>query len=61
MERVVKKYKLGDARAEADVRRYWLSRAPAERVAAVERLRREHHGSIPRLCRFVEKFQRARG
>ncbi len=39
----------GDADAPADGDRqqaaaYWLSRPPAERLAEVERLRREHHG-----------------
>ena len=38
---------------------YWLSKAPEERVAAVEHLRRQHHGSSARLQRTVHIVQRS--
>jgi hypothetical protein len=38
---------------------YWLSRPPAERVAAVEYLRRQFHGSAARLQRTARVTQRA--
>jgi hypothetical protein len=45
--------------------RYWLSRPVAERIAAVEQLRRDHEGvtadAEPRLQRVYRLVQRARG
>ncbi len=45
--------------------RYWLSRPVAERLAAVEQLRRDHEGvpadAEPRLQRVCRIVQRARG
>jgi hypothetical protein len=46
--------------------RWWLSRPPEERIAAVEQLRREHHqvkegGAEPRLQRVCRVVQRATG
>ncbi|MEP6757156.1 MAG: hypothetical protein ABJA67_16750 [Chthonomonadales bacterium] len=38
---VVHRYKLGE---ELSDREYWLSRTPAELIAAVEMMRREVHG-----------------
>ena len=44
--------------------RYWRTRPIQERLAAVELLRREHHGWVdgaePRLSRVVEVVRRAR-
>jgi hypothetical protein len=45
--------------------RWWLSRTPEERIAAVEQLRREHHqikegDAEPRLQRVCRVVQRAR-
>ena len=37
---------------------YWLSRPPDERVAAVDYLRRQYHGSIARLQRSIKVIQR---
>ena len=53
-------------RARDDLR-YWLSRSVAERIAAVEQLRRDHWGESadtdaePRLQRVCRLVQRARG
>lgn len=52
MEKTVSKARLGESRSDAA---YWLSRPPAERLAAVEELRREYHrwrhDAEPRLQR----------
>jgi hypothetical protein len=45
---------------------YWLARTPQERIAAVELLRRQHHGeepadAEPRLQRVCRVVQRTRG
>lgn len=57
IKKVVKKY---DLREYDEIRlnlEYWLSKTPAERVAAVEFLRRQVHGSLPRLQRTVKVVQ----
>jgi len=38
---------------------YWLSRPPAERIAAVELLRRQVYGDLPRLQRTVKIIRRS--
>lgn len=38
---------------------YWLSKAPDERVSAVEILRRQFHGSSARLQRSARVIQRS--
>jgi len=40
---------------------YWLSRTPEERVAAVDYLRRQLHGSSNRLQRSARVIQRTQG
>lgn len=35
---------------------YWLSKSPQERITAVERLRREHHGDSERLKELLALF-----
>lgn len=37
---------------------YWLSKSPEERVAAVDYLRRQYHGSTTRLQRSARVVQR---
>ena len=54
IKKVVKKYTLG---TEPSDLKYWLSRSPEERVAAVEYLREQFHGNIPRLQRTVRIIQ----
>jgi hypothetical protein len=39
--------------------RYWLSKTPEERVAAVDYLRKQHHGSTERLQRSVRVIKRS--
>jgi hypothetical protein len=52
MERIVTRRRLTD-NEEVENLRFWLSRPPKERVAEVERLRRQYYGTIPRLERTV--------
>jgi hypothetical protein len=36
---------------------FWMSKSPEDRIAAVERLRRERHGSSQRLQRTARVIQ----
>ena len=60
IEKQITKRVLGESQAEQDLR-YWLSRPAAERIAAVELLRRQHFGSTARLQRIVRVIERERG
>ena len=59
IEKVVRKWKLGDPAAEKADLQYWLSRSPEERLAAVEELRRRFYGYPTRLQRVARVIQRA--
>jgi hypothetical protein len=59
MEKVVTRWKLGDPAAEQADLAYWLNKMPEERIAAVEFLRRQMHGTLPRLQRVARVVQRA--
>ncbi len=59
IEKVVRKANLQDFLEIKENLAYWLSKSPEERVAAVEYLRREHYGSLPRLQRTARVIQRA--
>jgi transcriptional regulator with XRE-family HTH domain len=52
LKAIVEKTRLGAGSERSDLT-YWLSRPPAERVEAVELLRKEHYGSSNRLQRHV--------
>ena len=49
---------LKDRSAEREDIEYWLSRPPGERMEAVEIMRREFHGDLPRLQRVARVIQR---
>ena len=53
IRKVIGKYDLLSATAKLRDLKYWLSRPPAERVAAVDFLRKQYHGSSERLQRSV--------
>jgi hypothetical protein len=53
IKRVLAKRDLADGDAAKRDLAYWLSRPPEERIAAVEDLRRQHHGDSARLQRVV--------
>ena len=57
IEKVVRKFKLGEYDETQENLKYWLSKTPEERVAAVEQLRRQLHGSEERLQRVVRIIQ----
>jgi hypothetical protein len=61
IERVVKKLDLKrDSTIKEDLA-YWLSKTPQERIAAIEFLRRQHHGSSARLQRSACVIQQTQG
>ena len=50
----VKKHNLNDFDEAKQNLKYWLSRPPAERISAVEHLRKQaNNGDLPRLQRVV--------
>ena len=60
IQKVIKKRKL-DELPTNDNLLFWQSRSPAERISAVELLRRQYHGSTIRLQRsicIIERTQR---
>jgi len=57
MEKRVTKQDLHDRSGVQENLAYWLSRPPEERIAAVEMLRKQYYGTIPRLQRTVEIIQ----
>jgi hypothetical protein len=59
IEKVVRKENLQDFSEIKENLAYWLSKTPKERIAEVERLRRQYHGSSTRLQRFTRIVQRA--
>ncbi len=58
IKKVVKISNLNDKELISDDLKYWLSKSPEERVAAVEFLRRQYHGSTERLQRVARIIQR---
>ena len=57
IRKVVKRHKLGAANARWQDRDYWLSRPAAERVAAVDFLRSQVHGTghiLQRVVRIID-------
>ena len=50
---------LNDKNLISDDLKYWLTKSPEERVAAVDYLRRQCHGSSERLQRVVSVVQRS--
>jgi hypothetical protein len=61
IEKIVHKADLPEFSEVKATLAYWLSRPPEERVAAVERLRRQLHGSAVRLQRVARVVERPRG
>lgn len=57
---IVKTVKKANLRDLSEIRQnleFWLSKSPEDRIAAVERLRRERHGSSERLQRTARVIQ----
>ena len=59
IRKVVRKLTLREAASPKLDLEYWLSRPPEERIAAVEALRRQMHGSTARLQRSARVIQQA--
>ncbi|MFP4172013.1 MAG: hypothetical protein ACLFV4_03785 [Candidatus Hydrogenedentota bacterium] len=53
IEKSVKKRQLNSDTTIQDDLAYWLAKTPEERIAAVEFLRRQHHGSTARIQRVA--------
>lgn len=58
IEKVVTRRSLKDRSAEREDLAYWLSRPAGERMEAVEIMRREFNGDLPRLQRVARVIQR---
>jgi len=58
IEKVVRKFDLAKFSEIKENLAFWLSRPPAERVAAVEILRRQMDGSAARLQRAARVIER---
>ncbi len=58
IEKVVTRRPLHDASSVKEDLAYWLSKTPEERVAAVDYLRKQHHGNTARLQRSARVIQR---
>jgi len=58
IEKVVKKGNLRELESARENLAYWLSKTPAERIAAVDYLRRQRHGDTERLQRVARVIQR---
>ena len=61
IQKIVKKGNVNDLSSIRQDLTYWLSKPPEERVAAVDYLRRQHHGNTARLQRSVRVTQRTQG
>ena len=61
IQKTVKKSNLNNFSSIKDDLSYWLSKAPEERVATVDYLRRQYHGSTARLQRSARVIQRTQG
>jgi hypothetical protein len=58
IQKVVNKHDLRNFSSIKEDLRYWLSETPEERVAAVDYLRKQRHGSTERLQRSARVIQR---
>ncbi len=59
IRKVVKKRDLRNFSSIKEDLSYWLSKAPEERVAAVDYLRKQYHGSAERLQRSARVIKRS--
>lgn len=59
VKRVVTRRNLRDSSSFKDDLEYWLSKSPEERVATVDYLRGQYHGSTARLQRSARVIKRA--
>jgi hypothetical protein len=57
IEEVVHKWDLKDFSEIRENLAFWLSKTPAERVEAVERLRHQHYGEMGRMQKVARVYQ----
>ncbi len=57
IQKLVKKRNLNNSSSIREDLDYWLSRSPAERLAAIDHLRRQYHGNTTRLQRTARIIQ----
>jgi hypothetical protein len=60
IERVAKKMDLGRESSIKEDLAYWLNKTPEDRIATIEILRRQYHGSSARLQRSARVIQQTR-
>ena len=58
IQKVISKRGLNDLSSRKKDLVFWLTKSPEERVSTVEYLRRQNHGSSPRLQRTARIIQR---
>ena len=61
IKKIIKKRQLTCNSDYLDDLNYWRNRSPEERVAAVDFLRKQHHGYSERLQRSVRIIQQKQG
>ena len=61
MKKVVKIEDLKNEGTIKDDLKFWLSKSPEERVATVDYLRKQYHGSTARLQRVARVIQCSQG
>jgi hypothetical protein len=59
IQKVVNKRDLRNFSSIKEDLNYWLGKTPEERVAAVDYLRKQHHGSTERLQRSARVIKRS--
>jgi hypothetical protein len=59
IQKVSYKARLSEHNEQKQNLEYWLSRTPEERVEAVEILRRQFYGNLPRLQRVYRIIKRS--
>ncbi|MGR3319969.1 MAG: hypothetical protein ACUZ8O_15990 [Candidatus Anammoxibacter sp.] len=59
IKKVIKITDLNDKNSTQSDLKYWLKKSPEERVATVDYLRRQYHGSPGRLQRVAKVIQRS--
>lgn len=60
IKKVVSRRNLNDSSSVKEDLAYWLSKSPEERVATVDYLRRQYHGSTTGLQRSARVIRRTR-
>jgi hypothetical protein len=57
IKKVLKITQLENNTGQKEDNAYWLNKTPEERIEAVELLRKQYHGTLPRLQRVARVIQ----